>query len=173
MVEEVLSRVNGIALNVRSRSPEAALHPPVVLVPGTGATASDWDVVAEDLSRDRTVHALDLRGHGESDWPGTYSIDLMAEDLAGLLVDMAAQVDVIGHSLGGLVACRALAAGAPSVRRLVLEDVGLLHQRRPAAPARPEGDLDFDWAVVEQIRPEIDEPAAHWPDTLARVATPT
>jgi pimeloyl-ACP methyl ester carboxylesterase len=173
MVERVLRRVNGIVLNVMSRSPERSVYPPVVLVPATGATASDWDIVGEDLSRDRTVHALDLRGHGESDWPGTYSIDLMAEDLAGLLAQLAVQVDLIGHSLGGLVACRALASGASSVRRLVLEDVGLLHPRRPTGPARPEGELDFDWAVVEQIRPEIDEPAAHWPETFGRVSPPT
>ena len=173
MVEKVHHQVNGILLNVMSRSPERSLHPPVLLVPGTGATAADWNAVAEDLSRDRAVHALDLRGHGESEWPGKYSIDLMAADLVGLLAKLATPVDIIGHSLGGLVACRALADGAPAVRRLVLEDVGLLHPRSPARVTRPEGDLEFDWAAVEQIRPEIDEPAAHWPHTLTRIAPPT
>ena len=55
----------------------------------------------------------------------------------------------------------------------MIEDVGLPHPRPPATPARPEGDLDFDWAVVEQVRPEIDQPAAHWPETLARIDVPT
>ncbi len=173
MVEVTHHQVNGIALTVLSRSPRRALHPPVVLLPGTGATATDWDSVATDLSQDRMVHALDLRGHGRSEWPGRYSIDLMAGDLLGLLPRLAAQVDLIGHSLGGLVACRAVAADAQTPNRLVLEDVGLLHSRPPTIPARPEGDLDFDWAVVEQVRPEIDDPAPHWPDTLARIAVPT
>ncbi|MCU1537975.1 MAG: putative hydrolase [Humibacillus sp.] len=173
MVERVRRQVDGIVLSTVTRSPDRALHPPVVLLPGTGATASDWDVVADDLGRDRVVHAVDQRGHGESEWPGTYSIDLMAADLTGLLAQLPTPVDLVGHSLGGLVACRALAAGAPSVRRLVLEDVGVLHPRAAATPTRPEGPLDLDWAVVEQVRPEIDSPAAHWPDTLARVWQPT
>lgn len=173
MVELTRHRVNGITLTVLSRSPGQSVHPPAVLLPGTGSTATDWDAVATDLSRDRTVHAVSLRGHGDSEWPGSYSIDLMADDLVRLLPRLGPRVDLIGHSLGGLVACRAIAGGAPTPRRLVLEDVGLLHPRPAATPARPDGDLDFDWAVVEQVRPEIDDPAAHWPDTLARIAVPT
>ena len=28
---------------------------------------------------------------------------------------------------------------------------------------RPEGELDFDWRVVEQVRPEVDDPDPSWP----------
>lgn len=31
------------------------------------------------------MHAVDLRGHGPSDWPGTYSIRLMTDDVVDLL----------------------------------------------------------------------------------------
>ena len=47
--------------------------PDVVLLAGTGATARDGDVVAPVLAATRRVHAVDLRGHGGSDRPGTYS----------------------------------------------------------------------------------------------------
>jgi pimeloyl-ACP methyl ester carboxylesterase len=144
----------------------------VVLLHGTGGTAATWDVVAADLARDRTVHAVDLRGHGASEWPGTYSVDLMAADLAAVLPQLGTDLDVIGHSLGGLVAARTIAGGAP-VRRLVLEDVGVRHPRPPATPDRPDGSLDFDWAVVEQVRPEIDSPAEHWPATFSDLTVPT
>ena len=147
---------------------------PVVLLPGTGLTASDWDVVAADLARDRTVHAVDLRGHGASDRPGAYSIELMAADVEALLPQLAddgVRLDVVGHSLGGLVACR-VAADSPLVRRLVLEDVGLMRPRRPSMPSRPRGDIDFDWAMVEQTRPQVDTPSAGWPDLLRRIAVP-
>ena len=166
-------RVNGISLAVMSRSPSQSRHPTVVLLPGTGATTADWDVVADDLSRDRTVHAVDLRGHGRSEWPGEYSIDLMAHDVLELLPKLGTPLDLIGHSLGGLVACRAVVGAAVGVRRLVLEDVGVPHPRASTVPDRPAGKLDFDWAVVEQVRPEIDRPAGRWRNTLAALAVPT
>lgn len=165
--------VNGVTLAVRSWWCDKAAWPPVVLLPGTGATADDWDPIAAQLSADRPVFAIDLRGHGHSDWPGTYSISLMAEDVTGLLPMLPApQVDLVGHSLGGLVACRVAACEPARVRRLVLEDVGVPHSRPPAAPDRPAGPVSFDWAMVEQIRPEIDEPDSGWPDVIATIRAP-
>ncbi|MCW2758116.1 MAG: putative hydrolase [Nocardioidaceae bacterium] len=163
---------NGVSISVRTWLGDDARFPPVVLLAGTGATAQDWDTVATDLSADRRVHAVDVRGHGPSAWPGTYSIDLMAQDVIALLPKLARSIDVIGHSLGGLVACKA-AAGSTAVRRLVLEDVGVPHPRPSAALARPDGRLDFDWAVVEQVRPEIDDPDPRWPQILADISAPT
>ncbi|MFW5473522.1 alpha/beta fold hydrolase [Knoellia sp. CPCC 206450] len=161
----------GVDLSVLVWDAVSPAHPPVVLLPGTGLTAENWSEVAADLSRDRTVRAVDLRGHGGSDRPGTYSVELMTADVLALLASMGEESDVVGHSLGGLVACR-VAARSPLVRRLVLEDVGLLRPRMPAAPVRPDGDLAFDWAVVEQVRPEVDTPAADWPKVLAGIAAP-
>jgi len=147
-------------------------HAAVLLLPGTGDTATTWDLIAFELSRDRNVFAVDLRGHGRSDWPGTYSIDLMAQDVAALIPTLAVEVDVVGHSLGGLVGCRLVAGHTSSVRRLVLEDVGVPHPRTPANPPRPEGELPFDWKVVEQVRPEIDHPDPGWPHLLRGIQIP-
>ena len=148
--------------------------PPVVLLPGTGLTARSWDAVAASLSAARTVLAVDLRGHGQSGWPGEYSIALMAQDLRALLERLdEPQVDLVGHSLGGLVALRVAAAQPHRVRRLVLEDVGMPHSRRPDLPTRPDGVLAFDWRVVEQVRPEIDDPDPAWPQVARSVAAPT
>lgn len=166
--------IGGLTLAVRVWAADgAADSPPLLLLHGTGMTAQDWDAVAPALARDREVRAVDLRGHGESNRPGTYSIALMAHDVIALLdVTTEPAVDLVGHSLGGLVALRVAAARPERVRRLVLEDVGLPQRRTPAPPERPEGDLSFDWAVVEQVRPEVDEPAADWPDVVREVAAP-
>nr|WP_212755695.1 alpha/beta hydrolase [Flexivirga aerilata] len=149
----------------------------MVLLPGTGATANDWDEIAAELSRDRPVHAIDLRGHGASDRPGRYSIALLAGDVAALLPQLGNRLDLIGHSLGGLVAVQAIAKGGSdaraAMRRLVLEDVGVPRPHRPNPPTRPEGELDFDWEVVRQVRPEIDDPDPSWPELLAKVGAPT
>ena len=126
------------------------------------------------MSADFPVFAVDLRGHGRSDWPGSYSIELFAHDVRGVLEQLdAGPVHLVGHSLGGLVACKVAAAVPNLVRTLVLEDVGVPHPRVPAMPDRPEGSLAFDWAVVEQVRPEIDDPAPSWSDVIARIAAPT
>jgi pimeloyl-ACP methyl ester carboxylesterase len=166
--------VGGVTLAVRSWPCREAAWPPVVLLPGTGATAGDWDLIAAQLCADRAVFAVDLRGHGDSSRPGTYAISLMAGDVTGLLPMLsAAEVDLVGHSLGGLVACQVTAGEQARVRRLVLEDVGMPHPRPPQTPARPAGPLSFDWAVVDQIRPEIDEPDSRWPQVIAAIHVPT
>lgn len=78
---------------------------PVVLLHGGGANAHWWDHLAEPISRDRAVYALDFRGHGDSDHPeirevGAFNVDLEA------LVDWLGRGDLVlvGHSLGAAVA---------------------------------------------------------------------
>lgn len=148
---------------------------PVVLLPATGETAQDWDEVAHRLCGSREVYAVSLRGHGRSDWPGVYSIQLMADDMTALLNDGFAErpVDLVGHSLGGLVACSVAAVNPAQVRRLVLEDVGLLKPRPSDPPSRPAEVLEFDWRVVEQVRPEIDAFDPQWAEVVASVTAPT
>ncbi|GLY02489.1 hydrolase [Actinoplanes sp. NBRC 101535] len=148
---------------------------PAVLLPATGKTAADWDTIAAPLSAERTVYAVDLRGHGASDWPGDYAVELMARDVIGLLdvLDIG-EFDLIGHSVGGFVACLVAAARPATVRRLVVEDIPFPHPRPAAPPARPAGDLPFDWRMVEQVRPELDSPDdALWSATVAAIAAPT
>jgi pimeloyl-ACP methyl ester carboxylesterase len=174
-VPEIEKRiVEGVTLSIRTWPCAEPTAPSMVLLHGTGATAEDWDEVAAQFCDDRTVLAVDLRGHGASSWPGRYSVRLMARDVSGLLELLGIpQVDLVGHSLGGLVACLVAAAPAAPVRRLVLEDVGMPHPRPTATPPRPAGELSFDWAVVEQVRPEIDDPDPHWRQIMADIRAPT
>jgi pimeloyl-ACP methyl ester carboxylesterase len=165
--------VGGVTLVVRTWRATEELHPPVVLLPATGETAEDWDVVASTLVASRTVHAVNLRGHGPSDWPGSYSIQLLADDVTGLLAQLGDQpIDLVGHSLGGLVACLVASSHPELIRRLVLEDVGLLRPRPAALPAKPPGVLPFDWRMVEQVRPEIDDPDPQWAQVAATIVAP-
>jgi len=121
MDELIYCPAGAVMLAVSCWSCPEPTHAAVVLLPGTGDTAKSWDLIAVELSRDRNVFAVDLRGHGRSDWPGIYSIELMAQDVAALLSTLAVEVDVVGHSLGGLVGCRVVAGHASNVRRLVLD----------------------------------------------------
>src|SRR3954447_587766 len=176
MPTDMLVDVAGITILVKAW-PADGPHgrAPVMLLPATGETAEDWDVVASVLRSSRDVYAINLRGHCGSSWPGTYSIQLMADDVAGLLDAVLARqpVDLVGHSLGGLVACSIAASRPELVHRLVLEDVGLLKPRPPALPPRPAGELEFDWRMVEQVRPEIDAFDPRWSDVIGSIAART
>jgi len=165
--------VGGLALAVNSWPAHREERRPVVLLPATGRTADDWAAIAPSLASTRAVHAVDLRGHGSSDRPGVYSITSMADDVVALIPQLEhGPLDLVAHSLGGLVACAVAATRPVLVTRLVLEDVGLLRPRPPGMPERPPGELRFDWRMVEQIRPEIDDPDPAWAATVASIVAP-
>jgi alpha-beta hydrolase superfamily lysophospholipase len=63
--------VDGVTLRVRVWPAVDTAHRPVVLLPATGETVEDWDIIAASLQSSRTIYAVSLRGHGRSDRPGT------------------------------------------------------------------------------------------------------
>ncbi|KOV64249.1 alpha/beta hydrolase [Streptomyces sp. MMG1121] len=153
--------------------------PPVLLLHCRGADGADWTTVAERLAAPpapRRVYAPDLRGHGRSAWPGEYGVEAMSDDIRALLAALGLDsADVVGHSLGGLVACLLAQRHPGVVRRLVLEDVCApvpLDPPRPPAP-RPEGELSFDWAMVRATDEQRNAPDPVWWDHMGRIAMPT
>jgi pimeloyl-ACP methyl ester carboxylesterase len=105
--------------------------PPVVLHHGFVAHAqANWvvpGVVDALTAAGRYVVAPDARGHGDSQKPhdaSAYGEQRMARDLAILLDRLdAPQVDLVGYSMGAVVAL-ILSAGDERVRRLVVGGVG-------------------------------------------------
>jgi len=79
---------------------------PLLFIHGLGASTRDWEYQVDFFAKHFQVILFDLRGHGQSDKPvGPYSISLFASDTAQLIAKLFPQgVDVIGHSLGGMVA---------------------------------------------------------------------
>ncbi|KAA1419740.1 alpha/beta fold hydrolase [Mumia zhuanghuii] len=147
---------------------------PIVLLPALGETRADWDGVVPALADGREVLAVDLRGHGEAAWEPPYTFAQMRDDVAALLDERGwQQVDLVGHSWGGAVACHVASSYPDRVRRLVLEDVGALRRRTPSTPQRPPGPLLFDWDMVLAVRRQIDSPDPRWRDALARIEAPT
>jgi len=98
--------------------------PEIVLIHGGAQNAHTWDTVA--LALDRPLVAVDLPGHGHSDWrpDHDYSPATNAADVVVALGRLApAPQLVVGMSLGGLTAI-SLAAHHPGlVPRLVVVDV--------------------------------------------------
>lgn len=90
--------------------------PPILLIPGLGTDTRLFSNVIPLLATLHQVVALDPRGGGQSDKPtGQYSIEQMADDVAGLFGTLGvASADVVGYSMGGKIALQ-LAAGYPEL----------------------------------------------------------
>ncbi|MFF8289411.1 alpha/beta fold hydrolase [Streptomyces sp. NPDC016309] len=94
----------------------------VLAVHGWLADRTAYAPVLPDLDRTAFTYALvDLRGYGEAkDAPGAYTTREAAEDLLALADRLGwDRFSVVGHSMGGSVAQRVLAAAPGRVRRLV------------------------------------------------------
>lgn len=77
----------------------------LVLLHGFCGSSAYWEQVMPLLSKQYRVIAPDLRGHGLSDAPlGAYTIEQMADDVAGLLEQLSVErYTLLGHSMGGYV----------------------------------------------------------------------
>jgi len=115
----------GVLLNCASGPPSG---PPLLLLHGVGRRWQDFLTLTPALAQRWQVHALDLRGHGQSARASQYRVIDYAQDvIAYLRTQVGTPAVVYGHSLGALVAA-AVAAELPRlVRAVVLED--------PPAPA--------------------------------------
>jgi len=80
--------------------------PPVLLVHGGRDHARNWDFVAERLVAGYAVYAVDLRGHGDSDWAygSMYSLPDFTADIAAFTETLGRDpLPLVGHSLGGAI----------------------------------------------------------------------
>ncbi len=98
---------------------------PVVLVHGFSAPYFVWDVTFEALkAAGRRVLRYDLFGRGYSDRPHVrYDLELFVQQLTDLLDALGIQqVDLVGLSMGGLIASAFAVKNPARVRRLALID---------------------------------------------------
>ena len=82
--------------------------PHLLLIHGSQDNCHNWDWTAEQFYDDYHVIAPDLRGHGDSEWVKGSPYQLMdyVYDIAQLVQQENLQpVNIIGHSLGGSIAC--------------------------------------------------------------------
>ena len=129
--------------------------------------------MAATLTDSWHVYALDLRGHGRSDWPGTYTLALLRDDVLAFLDALKLpQVTVIGHSMGGAAAYLVAMRQPERVRRLALEEPAPPWPRVPPSQVRPPGPLSFDWAVTVLSAEASAPPPASSRDGLAAITAP-
>jgi pimeloyl-ACP methyl ester carboxylesterase len=109
--------------------------PPLVLVHGLGGTIENWRALAPPLAARHRVVVPDLPGHGHSaTLPEARDLDALAEAvLAQLDAESVRDAVWVGHSLGGVVALRAVALRPETARGLVLAASAGIGSTSPAA----------------------------------------
>ncbi len=134
-------------------------NPPIVLVHGGLDNAQTWNDVAVLLARHWHVLALDLRGHGDSDWSSTgdYFAEAYNGDIARFLKEIVGSpVPVVAHSMGARLALQPMGALPEAISMLVaIEGLGA---------QAPSNDSDLDenmrtWIADREARQEGDEVA--------------
>lgn len=78
---------------------------PVILIHGNNEDHHVFDELAETMSKEHTVYAMDSRGHGESATPKEFHYEDMANDVINLINALDIEKPyLVGYSDGGIIA---------------------------------------------------------------------
>jgi pimeloyl-ACP methyl ester carboxylesterase len=98
---------------------------PIVFLHGGALTAHTWDLVCIGLRDSYRCIALDLRGHGDSEWSDDYRVEIATADVGALVTTLGAgRCHLVGMSLGGNIAAHFAGAHPGRAASLTLVDVG-------------------------------------------------
>ena len=110
-------------LNIQTAYHDKGEGHPFVLVHGFTGSKLDFQDQLGWFSNLRRVIAYDQRGHGESSNTGPYTFQQLVDDLMNFLDRLQIDTcDLLGHSLGGMVAMRAVLAHPERFSSLILMD---------------------------------------------------
>jgi pimeloyl-ACP methyl ester carboxylesterase len=115
--ESLFVQTNGIRLHYLAFGNAG---PPLVIIHGNTHSGGTYAPLATRLASDFSVYAVDLRGHGLSDKPDSYSWTAFRDDVVGLIdqLDLRDAI-MVAHSRGGGVTLLTAAARPGRVRGVV------------------------------------------------------
>jgi esterase len=128
---------------------------PLILLHGIARVAHAFDHLAPHFCQNYHVIAVDMRGHGDSDWDpkGDYLVEDYVRDIEGLVAQLNLRNIVLwGNSTGGRVAQVFAGLHPELVSAVIAEDVGPERPREISdrRAARMSGE-EKGWASVDEL----------------------
>ena len=126
---------------------------PIVLLHGGMADAPAWRQVTDRLAPGRPLLVPNRRGRrGSTDPDASYSVQTEVDDLLAWVSTLPGPVDLLAHSMGGLISTEAVRQGAPVASLALYDPVArpFADDRARAAIRRATaaGDLDTVAALI-------------------------
>lgn len=125
-MEWPLQHITLAGLSWPSGNTSTVSQPPIIMLHGWLDNSLTFTRIAPELAKLAPLHAIDMAGHGHSGHrpPGQgYLLMDYVADVAELIEEhFGEKVDIVGHSLGGIVGALYAASFPERVRRLVMID---------------------------------------------------
>lgn len=147
--------------------------PPLILLHGIGKLARSFEPIAERFCDRFRVLAMDLRGHGDSDWhpQAAYLVEDYVQDLEGLVQQLGLRDIVLwGNSTGGRVAQVFAGIHPELTRAVIVEDVG---PERPKEISARRGERmareQQGWGSVDELLAQLKKDYPRIPEATLRL----
>lgn len=126
MIGEFHRRFSGHGLTLMADVVGDSSAEPILFLHGGGQTRASWGTALEAVAHQGYYGvALDLRGHGESDWSvdGQYELDDYVDDLHAVIAQLQRKPVLVGASLGGMIALLFASRDSELVKGLAMIDI--------------------------------------------------
>jgi esterase len=147
--------------------------PPLIMLHGIGRVAHTFDHIAPHFAPNYHVMAVDMRGHGDSDWDpkGAYLVEDYTKDIEGMAAQLRLRnITIWGNSTGGRVAQVFAGLHPELVSAVISEDVG---PERPTQVAESvtrqlKQEDEKGWASEEALLAQLKTSNARTPQDILR-----
>ncbi len=146
---------------------------PLIMLHGIGRVAHTFDHVASHFDQNYHVVAVDMRGHGDSDWDpkAAYLVEDYVKDIEGLAQQLRLRNIVIwGNSTGGRVAQVFAGLHPDLVAAVIAEDVGPERPREIADgfTSRLKQEDEKGWATEDELFAQLKTGSPRTADEILR-----
>ena len=168
--EDRFITVNGLKLHYLDWGNDT--KPPFIMLHGISRVAHQFDHLAPHFRDDYHVMAIDMRGHGDSEWSpeGAYLVEDYVKDLEAFVDRLALHgLTLLGNSTGGRVVQVYAGLHPDRVARLISEDVGPERTNEIAAAFTRQVQQEQDgWASEDELLASLKRTNAKTPEEILR-----